>query len=135
MGTRSFIGFVNPDNTATAVYCHWDGYPSNNGKILLQNYETHEKVSQLLSFGNISSLGEEIGTKHDFDKRPEGKCTFYNRDRNEEWNSIKPKTYSNVAEFLQKCDEEYTYLFRDNKWYFRGGNDELQELTIEKCVD
>lgn len=29
MATRSHIGFRNSDNTIDAVYCHWDGYPSN----------------------------------------------------------------------------------------------------------
>ena len=38
MATRSNIGIVNEDDSITAIYCHWDGYPEHNGKILLNHY-------------------------------------------------------------------------------------------------
>ena len=54
MATRSTIGVLNTDGSVTAVYCHWDGYPEHNGKILIENYTTEEKVRELISFGSIS---------------------------------------------------------------------------------
>ena len=45
MGTRSTIGLEYPDGTVRGIYCHWDGYPDNNGKILVEHYTTPEKIS------------------------------------------------------------------------------------------
>lgn len=59
MGTRSIIGILD-GNTAKSVYCHWDGYPEHNGRILISSYQTKEKVEQLISGGSISSLGSTI---------------------------------------------------------------------------
>lgn len=38
MGTRSAIVLKREDGKYQGIYCHWDGYPSNNGKILFENY-------------------------------------------------------------------------------------------------
>lgn len=70
MGTRSNIGMVHEDGSVTMNYCHWDGYPSHNGKILLENYTTTEKVRKLLALGDLSILGESTET-----------CIAYHRDR------------------------------------------------------
>lgn len=71
MGTRSRIGLELPDGTFGSIYCHWDGYPGYNGKILLGHYSDPAKVEELISLGDLSSLGAEIGEKHDFN-RPRG---------------------------------------------------------------
>ena len=34
----STIAMRYPDGHVKAVYAHWDGYPSHNGKILLEHY-------------------------------------------------------------------------------------------------
>jgi len=57
MATRSTIAIRNADNTVTAIYCHWDGYLSYNGKILFENYNTEEKVRELIALGDLSVLG------------------------------------------------------------------------------
>lgn len=125
MGTRSRIGILNDDNTVTSVYCHWDGYPEHNGKILYNYYNTKEKILELLSYGNISSLGENIGTAHDFNKPVSGICTFYGRDRGE--NDVLPF----ISE-SEKCyydnGEEYNYLYKDGKWFI---NDPWNNVTKE----
>lgn len=132
MSTRSYIGIENSDKTVAAVYCHSDGYPSYNGRILLENYDTAEKVNELLSFGGISTLGKSIGTKHDFEKRPSNECTFYFRDRNE-YRSKHPKIYLSVEEFKELCNENYTYLFSNGEWLFRSESDFFKKLTLEEC--
>ena len=80
MGTRSRIGVMHGDKLKS-VYCHWDGYLSNNGKILQNHYDS-AKANHLVSLGDLSSLGTTIGEKHDFDTRTDC-CTFYGRDRDE----------------------------------------------------
>ena len=81
MSTRSVIGYVQEDGSVRGVYCHWDGGLKYNGKMLFDHYYNREKVKDLVDRGNISSLGESIGTQHEFDDRPEGETTFYYRDR------------------------------------------------------
>ncbi len=47
MGTRSTIAIANADGTVQSVYCHWDGYVSNNGFLLLCHYQDVDKVNHL----------------------------------------------------------------------------------------
>ena len=82
MGTRSFIAKKVNEEKYIAVYCHWDGYPSHNGKILKEHYSNSNRLDLLLSHGDMSVLGSEIGNMHDFENRDDGNvCTFYGRDR------------------------------------------------------
>jgi hypothetical protein len=125
MATRSLIGKLNSDNTVDYIYCHWDGYVDNNGRILYEHYNTLEKVDALLALGDLSSLGNEIGEKHDFDfhfgKPGEDWCTAYGRDRGETGVSWKTTTF----EMYPKADNatEYQYLFTDEGWKVNGGGD------------
>jgi hypothetical protein len=114
MATRSNIAIKNDDGTVEMIYCHWDGYPSNNGVILIENYTTKEKVRELIEIGAVSSLGSEIGEPHDFEERfdkddPRYNWTrFYGRDRGE--TGIEKGKYPD--EFAARDQmEEYLYLF------------------------
>ena len=128
MGTRSRIGVMHGDKLKS-VYCHWDGYLSNNGKILQNHYDS-AKANHLVSLGNLSSLGTDIGEKHEFDcpyhfKTPEflawneaknGMCTFYGRDRGE--SGVDFTVDQSYDEFLSKdYDYEYYYIMNDGVWY------------------
>jgi hypothetical protein len=81
MGTRSTISIENEDGTCTGVYCHWDGYLSHHGPILLGAYDTAEKVRALIAPGDMSVLDWSPGEEHDFNNPPEGQCNYYGRDR------------------------------------------------------
>lgn len=113
MATRSRIGLYNEDGTITGIYCHWDGYPEYNGRILVESYTDIRKINQLLKLGNLSSLGPEIGSKHDFNDRTEEECTFYRRDRGEISKAVR---YKDFAEWMGDR-EDYNYLFRDGAWH------------------
>ena len=127
MATRSTIGIINNDNTVTAVYCHWDGYPEYNGTVLVENYNTADKVRELLAMGSISSLGEKIGVKHPFSKFElkegevydeaayKGMTTFYGRDRGE--TNVEARTFASSTEFVREFGEEYNYLFVNDRWF------------------
>lgn len=124
MGTRSIIGIESQDGSIKAIYCHWDGYPTHNGAILAEHYTDREKVHQLMELGDLSSLAEEIGEKHDFDwnriefdgdfeaysKDPRYKmCLAYGRDRGEE--GCEAQDYANRDELVSADRwEEFTYL-------------------------
>jgi hypothetical protein len=121
MGTRSLIGIENTDGTVNYVYCHWDGYPSHNGRILLEHYRSSALVRSLLALGDISSLGPSIGDKHDFDSRDYEVTTFYGRDRGED--GVEMKTVADRQKFLTEPDmgQEWYYLWTDEGWLVSEG--------------
>ncbi len=131
MSTRSFILKENKDGTYTGIYCHNDGDLSFNGKILALNYDDRKKVEELISLGDLSSLGSVIHpdkTKpHTFTKPQRDVCVFYGRDRGE--TDVGPTLIT-----LKKLDNdiciEFTYVYTlDNQWkYFESG--ELHEGLI-----
>jgi len=118
MGTRSYIGKKMADGKIRAIYCHWDGYPSHNGAILLRAYQDATKVDQLLDLGSLSVLGDEIGEKHDFDSdQPKSRCTAYGRDRGED--DVDAIVYDDERAFVKGANEsgaEFVYLFVDGEW-------------------
>lgn len=119
MGTRSTIAIRNEDGTVSGIYCHWDGYLAYNGKILVENYTDEAKVRELIALGNISSLGENIGSKVDFDdydSHNKGQCVAYGRDRGER--DQEAKNYPFWDALIGNAGEEYNYLFVPGEgWY------------------
>lgn len=131
MGTRSRIGVMHGDNVKS-VYCHWDGYLEHNGAILLEHYNS-SKANQLVSMGDMSSLGRVLGQKHpfspfvedteEFNALPEEEqnlikeqiktaydtaksnswCKFYGRDRGETGTEWQVAT--TFEAFLKQCDD------------------------------
>ena len=61
MGTRSRIGIQLKDNSVLSVYCHYDGYPEFNGRVLRDNYDTIEKVRNLIDGGDMSCTWTNAG--------------------------------------------------------------------------
>lgn len=140
MGTRSTIGVVNADGTVTGIYCHWDGYPDHNGRILRNHYTTPDKIIKLMKLGDLSVLGPEIGRKHAFSPfevpdservafeiKTEGWCTAYGRDRGEE--GTKAQKYKDIFEFLaDDRGQAYSYVYVNNKWECRNYNKDLVDI-------
>ena len=120
MSTRSNIGILNQDGTVDYIYCHFDGYLEHNGKILHEHYNTEDKVKQLIGLGDISSLGEEIGEKQDFNGPRVNRdwCLVYGRDRGEDGTEAQTIPY---RDYTKEHFEEYTYLFTPGKgWEVRS---------------
>ena len=118
MGTRSFIA-VTTYTGFKGVYCHLDGYLEHVGRILRQHYTDPAKIAELIEHGDISSLGAEIGSSHDFENRSEGQTTFYGRDRGV--NNCGPtsrKTRRAIMNYANRCGCEYFYLFADGDWKY-----------------
>jgi hypothetical protein len=97
MATRSRIGILREDGSIKSIYCHWDGYPNNNGKILIESYSDKEKVEKLLEKGDMSSLQDAIH-----------RCEYY-VDRGE----------TDVSAGVYKSLEEYQYYIdQNNRWWY-----------------
>lgn len=145
MGTRSLIAAQNAEGSAVKfIYCHWDGYPSYNGKMLINHYTEMTKVRDLLNLGDISSLNERLAPNedeiHSFEKPAQNVTVAYARDRGE--TGVDPKiSYRTVDEFVRvttsrsgedRIDygQEYVYIFRPTddgtwKWFVVGCYNEV----------
>lgn len=125
MATRSNIAMKTAEGKIVSVYCHWDGYVANNGKILLENYDNIEKIEALVALGSISSLGEQIGEAQDFDNRSTQRdewTLFYSRDRGEQ---LSIQEYDDIPSWIDDM-EEYAYLWNGKEWLVNdhGAKDE-----------
>ena len=140
MGTRSVIGVMHGD-VCKAVYCHWDGYLQHNGRILQKDYDS-VKANHLVALGDISSLKEDIGEKHEFDgyngtdeerAKYEHMTTFYGRDRGEKGCEFKSfMDFESLVELFDSCGGEYAYIMKDGVWFMFDDNDHtLRELATE----
>ena len=129
MATRSVIAKLD-DNGLEAIYCHNDGYLSNNGKILDQHYANKDDVNELLAGGDISSLKDTIED-----------TIFYMRDRGEKY---KQATFlhdeTELIKFaFEECDAEVVYMFAFGSWYVydnsnKIGNTSHQFIELEEAL-
>ncbi|EMI55114.1 hypothetical protein RSSM_03438 [Rhodopirellula sallentina SM41] len=120
MATRSFIARKITVGYE-GCYCHWDGYLEGVGQTLVEYYLDEDKIAYLLSFGDISSLGTDVGSKHDFMDRSEDATTFYGRDRGETGTNIQTKQFPTIERLLQYAEYsgcEFVYLFERNGWRY-----------------
>jgi hypothetical protein len=118
MATRSTIALEYADGTVDQVYCHWDGYLSNNGQLLLKHWQDPFKVQKMMGLGDMSSLGEGTGEQHSFDDAVGcSDCTFYGRDRGE--TGTEAKRFKDFEDYEKNHQyEEYEYILRrDGEWY------------------
>ncbi len=138
MSTRSNIGIINRNGSVEMVYCHSDGYPSYNGKILLEHYSNEDKLRELLALGALSSLGAEIGEKHDFNDyavaHKNNWTTAYRRDRGE--TDVDSRKAKNANQALTSM-EEYLYLWDCNtlSWIYSDHGASFQVLTAADCKE
>ena len=108
MATRSTLRMRLPSGECSKVsYCHWDGQPSNMLPLLNENYNTIEKVKELLALGNLSYLAKRVkpdeGEEHSFEKPSPDVTVAYHRDRGENLSFTSGR-------------EEYDYSFDGEKW-------------------
>lgn len=138
MGTRSRIAVMH-GTVCKSVYCHWDGYLEHNGAILQEHYDS-SLANQLVSMGDLSSLGTQIGEQHPFSlfvtkdeefkalseeeqlrikakteveyeaAKAAGWCTFYGRDRDEK--DVEWKVAHTFDEFLEQVEAS------DGEYYY-----------------
>lgn len=119
MGTRASVSIKNADGIKT-IYCHYDGYLSLLGNVLLKHFNTTKRVKELISYGDASSIYEHLTpiskeVEHTFLSPQKNTCVFYHRDRGE---NLVIRKFISETSLLRNKDIEYHYLFKDEKWYF-----------------
>ena len=93
------------------IYCHFDGYVDGVGRCLIENFGTYEKALNLVVCGDHSSIIN--GT---LPYVALGEC---------KWDESKPKRYNSIPEVT----ENYQYLFKSNKWYYRDFRNKTWRLV------
>jgi hypothetical protein len=126
MATRSLIG-MNLDNGITKIiYCHWDGYPSNNGELLLHHYTSPSAIVELMELGDLSSLDATPAT-----------CEAYHRDRNEPWDMVEPRDIntSELDVVANNYGVDYVYIYNNEyEWECSRLNYASGKLTPENIL-
>lgn len=137
MSTRSRIGYVERNGWVVSSYCHWDGYPSNNGDILKHEYTALGKVQRLVWLGSISSLKKWVRTSrpHSFDRPRENITVAYVRDRGESREHCAPRIDADAAAFMRSDVEEWGYLFKDGKWFIVDGHEDVANRRLVELTD
>lgn len=108
MATRSRIGLELKDGQIVSVYCHWDGYPSFNGRVLRTHYNTEDQVRELIDGGDISALRTNAGWQNE--TLPTVGPLYYST-RGED---CPPRLDNNMGEYLQK-GEEFAYVYTQSE--------------------
>lgn len=150
MSTRCLIGVEYEDKTIRFIYCHSDGYIDGVGKILKENYTDPDTIENILSLGNIASLG----------RIPENKAQNVFQEAMRKWMlipSIENKLAMEKAMAVEheycdayggedevacevkdreaymrtQSDAEYRYLFTGDEWLVQKWSDnEFKEYDI-----
>jgi hypothetical protein len=105
MATRSLIGIKLDNEIVKTIYCHWDGYPEHNGKLLVENYSSPATITELMELGDLSTL----------DITPD-KCKAYHRDRNEPWGMVEPREMdinTVVMDAVKDYGVDYVYIYNN----------------------
>ena len=131
MSTRSMISVKVKKGLYKTVYCHFDGYISWNGKILLNYYNRLDAVLDLIALGNLSSLDKYITCPiyHSWDRNVDDYSVFYGRDRGYKDEQCKVFKTEKALKQSINWDIDYHYLFKNDKWYIDG-----QRLT-QKLIE
>ncbi len=132
MATRSTIAVENEDGTIAWVYCHWDGYVSHNGRLLVENYNTRTKALGLVALGSISLLAENLfpSEHHTFEDPQPGVVVAYYRDRGEDFTMNVCRNRNEYEVEMQHSGEEYNYLFTKDMWFVCGYHS-TPDLVVE----
>ena len=97
------VGDVKLEKNYLTIYHHWDGYPEAVGDTLTTLYDNYDTILNLLCGGDASSInGPEI-------------CQ-YCAWSGDSWDEVQPKQSNKEP----SVTEDYAYLFKDGKWFFKG---------------
>jgi hypothetical protein len=137
MATRSTIAVIHEDGTVSQIYCHYDGYVSFNGKLLVTNYNNLLAAEFLVSKGDLSTLGERVTSQgaqgeHSFSNPEDGVCVYYGRDRGETGGET--RVFPSVHDYrLYAKRQEVNYLFIDGEWLYQYEvNDPIMKSVVEE---
>lgn len=109
--TKHNYGYVDTKEShpTMEIYIHHDGYPDGVGKYLKKNLTDYESVVNYILEGDRTSA----------------ECPY--TECGENWENDKPYFWPDIWEDKSDIPEDYLYLFKDDKWYYRFFRDEKHE--------
>ena len=114
MNTGCYIGQLFSDGSVRAISCHYDGYPTGVGQILL-NYWGLSNINRLISGGNISRLGPDLESTR-----------FVNVNPDLRWASIMD---------FAKNGQEYNYLLlTTDRWYVHNRREYPNWIDLQLAI-
>lgn len=149
MATECNIVYVDSTSgKANGIYVTRCGFPGYTGSVLLNKYNNEDKVRSLIELGNLYQVGystdpvaEEIKAKgFDYICHSNNHCVSLVRDRDYDSLSIKEiedinheklstNNYLDAIDKLNKNPSQYSYMWKDGKWYFRKWRSRFEEMT------
>jgi hypothetical protein len=140
MGTRSYIAKQIGDDQYLTIFCHFNGYPEENGAMLVEHYNTSEQVDALLALGDLYYLREKItpcsGAPHEHGNAQPGVTIAYQRDEGCTGCEAAIQTLEEIND-SGSDGIEYTYIFSLNgQWlYFPTGEAEFGIHNVKEDLD
>ena len=117
MSTNSSIGVRNDDGGVEYIYCHWDGSIGNNGRVLMQYFNSKEAAQELVDLGDVSALDVE---GRDGDETEVGEIVEINGCNVNVYTGKRAgkKRYAHSPSDMVKNrgSAEYIYVFDDSWW-------------------
>ena len=101
------VGDVKLEKDYLTIYHHWDGYPEGVGETLVNKFNDYDTILNLLCGGDASSINGDTIVQY---------CAWIGEAWNDAYGGVLPKQ-SNTE---PSVTEEYAYLFKDGKWFFKG---------------
>lgn len=122
MGTRSQIIVRTSPTIALGSYCQFDGYLSNNGRLLVDHYPLHAQAVELVALGDLRSVGETLLSTH-----------AYHRNGGEAWDGVAPTEFSLSDSGLpvnaRKGWVEYLYYHSGVEWLWSEDGNSWRPLA------
>jgi hypothetical protein len=153
------IGYTDPKTKLIhSIYCHWDGYLSNNGRILMTYYKDLKKIKRLVALGSLSSLEQHVSwrtapkpfvnrhwrqgcdgisshnkfvEKHTMETPVKDVTVAHWRDRGPCGGEKWEGCKPNVGTTFQG-GEEYDYWYHDGTWFYRC--DATNHSWVKLCL-
>lgn len=114
MNTSCYIGQLFSDGSVRAVRCHYDGYPTGVGQILLNHWGL-SNIRGLIENGNISRLESDLESTQ-----------FLNQNQNLKWDSIMD---------FAKNGQEYNYLLlTTDRWYTHNRREYPNWIDLQLAI-
>ena len=101
MATRATIGQVTAEGYIRYIYSHWDGGLKGVGAVLLEHYNTDERISELVDNGDMSQLAPTIEDS-----------VFYHRDHGELLNTV----CAVETDTVKDLNNDYNYVWTGSEW-------------------
>ena len=120
MATSCFIGLKSKNGNIKGIKCTHDGYPEYVGVILTYKFLTKNKIEELISLGDIYSLGEHVNPRnskapHTMSNPQARTVVSYSRDGREDCYITDRITMREIADL----NLGWVYLWEEDKEFWR----------------